>query len=347
MNRDNKSDFLCSRTDWFLFLLINTLIAILITLITEYSFWNNLIISHCIGLSVPTLLIIIVRIKKLQEPTLGLYFIAVPVAVIFGLIVAITIISLLGGSIKVDTTDQVIRSIVFSVLIGAIVTGFFFLRHRKLEDQAQLAIQKQQITAAQLKLLQAQIEPHFLFNTLSNVVGLIDHKPDNAREMLELLTTYLRATLIRTREKVATVADEVELLDAYLRIQQIRMGKRLIYQINTTKESLRADLPPMLIQPLVENSISYAIEPALDGGQVSVTFEVFGAVLACTVQDCCKEVPVIPQTGGNGLALENIEQRLITLYGSAANLELENNIGEGMTAKISIPYNRTSSGSLT
>ena len=132
--------------------------------------------------------------------------------------------------------------------------------------------QEKEFLASQLKFLQAQIEPHFLFNTLSNVVGMIHTNPVDAENTLINLTKLLRSTLERTRDGESTINDEVTLLRAYLDIQKTRMQDRLSYSINVQSECELLTLAPLLLQPLVENAIIHGIEPAESGGESLSTY---------------------------------------------------------------------------
>lgn len=120
-----------------------------------------------------------------------------------------------------------------------------------------------------LRLLQAQIEPHFLFNTLSNVISLFDIDIEKARQMLININEYLRICLQRTRQEMITLTEELDLVRQYLEIFKIRMGKRLNYEINDRTSIVDLPFPPLIIQPLVENSIKYGLEPQLDGGTIT------------------------------------------------------------------------------
>jgi two-component sensor histidine kinase len=130
---------------------------------------------------------------------------------------------------------------------------------------------EKQLAEAQLRMLQAQIEPHFLFNTLANVVSLIESAPPRAVAMLEHFIAYLRASLAASRSTQGTVAQEAELLRNYLELLKIRMGTRLEYTIALDPELSGAPLAPMLLQPVVENALRHGLEPKIDGGRVDVS----------------------------------------------------------------------------
>jgi len=198
---------------------------------------------------------------------------------------------------------------------------------------------KRQAQEAQLRLLQAQIEPHFLFNTLANVHGLMDHDPALAKQMLASFTDYLRVSLGRLRAQDSTVAQEFELARSYLQLLQIRMADRLQFDLQADDEAQGLVLPPLLLQPLVENAVVHGLEPSIDGGTVRMRARVNGQRLLIEVQDDGRGLNALPRPGGrrgNNMALENIRERLQARYGSGATLELQN-AEPGTRALISIP----------
>ncbi len=335
--------FLTRRSDWLQLLLINSIIATLLTLVTPSTFLVNLIYSQCIGISIAGMLVLITRFKKLPEPAVWIYLLAIPLGAVTGITTAILLSNNFILFSKSGSSEILIRNLLFSVLIGAVVTWYFVLNDKRLkaraalaEERLRLADKEKQLVESHLMLLQAQIEPHFLFNTLSNVVGLIEIRPDAARQMLESLTIYLRATLHRTREETATVSDEAELLQAYLSIQKIRMDKRLKFSIDVQPGCEKLNLPPLLIQPLVENAIIHGLEPAIEGGEVNISFSKANEILKCIVSDTGMGLVNEKQSEKKSIGLINIRQRLTSLYPQQAELILRQNKTTGMTASITI-----------
>ncbi|MBT3203053.1 MAG: histidine kinase [Gammaproteobacteria bacterium] len=335
--------FLTRTSDWLQLLLINSIIATLLTLVTPSTFLVNLIYSQCIGISIAGMLVLITRLKKLPEPTVWIYLPGIPLGAMTGIITAFFLSNDLKSINYSTGSEVVIRSLLFSVLIGSVVTLYFVLNDKRqkaraalAEERLRLADKEKQLVESHLMLLQAQIEPHFLFNTLSNVVGLIEARPDAARQMLESLTIYLRATLHRTREETATVSDEAELLQAYLSIQKIRMDKRLEFSIDVQPGCEKLNLPPLLIQPLVENAIIHGLEPAIEGGEVTVSFSKANEMLKCVVSDTGMGLDNEKQPEKKSIGLINIRQRLTSLYPKQAELILRQNKTTGMTASLTI-----------
>ena len=170
------------------------------------------------------------------------------------------------------------------------------------------------------------MEPHFLFNTLANVLTLIEHDTPKARQMLEAFTDYLRASLAGLRRDECPLGDELDLADAYLRLMQVRMEDRLQFTITADDSARRALLPPLLLQPLVENAVLHGLEPKLQGGTVRVAAQVqqseTGPCLVVTVSDDGLGLGASSHVGA-GVALRNTRQRLTSRYGNAATLDVQ------------------------
>jgi signal transduction histidine kinase len=201
-------------------------------------------------------------------------------------------------------------------------------------QRRQVAEARQGEALARLALLQAQIEPHFLFNTLANVQSMIERDPRTAARMLDHLNRYLRASLGRTREPTSTCGQEMELVGALLAIAAIRLGRRLSYTLELPAELHTASLPPLLLQPLVENALRHGIEPAVDGGEIAVTCSGCEGRLVLTVRDTGMGF----QDGApSGVGLSNIRARLESLYAGGGRLSLHRNEPRGTVAEISLP----------
>ena len=215
----------------------------------------------------------------------------------------------------------------------AIVHGLFW--RGRLQRQAI----KAQAAEAQLRLLQAQIEPHFLFNTLANIESLLDTDPPRARAMLEAFSDHLRAGMGQLRVDETTLGAELEMAANYLRLLQIRMGARLRFAVDAAPDARAALLPPLLLQPLVENAIRHGLEPKLAGGEVRIQALVDGGRLRIRVVDDGLGQDA-PAGQGAGMALANIRARLRHRYGERASLDLLH--GAGTSATLELPY-RTAS----
>lgn len=191
-----------------------------------------------------------------------------------------------------------------------------------------------QVTEAHLAALQAQIEPHFLFNTLANVKRLYDTDAAQGRTMLASLNAYLEAALPSMRQSGSTVKREVELARAYLTILQMRMGARLNFRIDCEEAVLDARLPPMMLPTLVENAVKHGLGPLPEGGCIVIRVEADHGALQLLVSD---DGAGFTQSGGSGIGLANIRARLMTLYGRESALTLAGNQPRGVCAGIRIP----------
>ena len=193
---------------------------------------------------------------------------------------------------------------------------------------------EREMTEARLQVLQAQIEPHFLFNTLANVRRLYDQDHAAGRTMLDNLIRYFELALPHMRLDESTLDRDAELVEAFLHIQRIRMGRRLVFGVDIPQELRTHRVPPMMLLTLVENAIKHGINPSADGGQINVTARADGGQLNLCVADT--GVGFVPGQGG-GTGLANINARLAAQFGTRASLALENNERGGATATIVLP----------
>ncbi len=235
-----------------------------------------------------------------------------------------------------EGNNILVGTMLISIMITFLFHHFFSAKTRQIQAE-------RRATESQLRLLQAQIEPHFLFNTLANVRSLMDHDLPKARQMLASFTDYLRASLTTLRGDHSEVAHELALAQSYLQLLQSRMEDRLAFTITADDAARRQPLPPLLLQPLVENAVVHGLEPSIPGGTVRVSAQVQGSQLVLEVQDdgCGLAAPARRSSNaGAGMALANIRQRLLARYGSAASLELSA-ARPGTLARITLPLQAT------
>ena len=201
-------------------------------------------------------------------------------------------------------------------------------------EQERLAAQA---TEAQLSALQAQIEPHFLFNSLATVKRLYETDASRGREMMASLIAYFRAVLPAMRSRGSTLGAELELARSYLTILKLRMGERLQFNVSCEDELARLPIPPMLLPTLVENAIKHGLTPLPEGGRIDVRAFVRDGSLCVQVADSGRGFVA---AGGSGVGLANTRQRLAALYGARACLQLRANAPSGVVAEIDIPLAR-------
>jgi Histidine kinase/Histidine kinase-, DNA gyrase B-, and HSP90-like ATPase len=181
--------------------------------------------------------------------------------------------------------SQLLLSITVTAMAGTAGTYFFYSRQKAAFLEAQTAQAKAQATQAQLKLLQTQLDPHLLFNTLANLRALIGIDPTAALAMLDRMDAYLRATLRASRATEHSLADEFARLEDYLELMKVRMGPRLHYRLDLPAELAAVSVPTLLLQPLVENSIKHGLEPQIAGGEITVQALRVGGQLHLRVHD--------------------------------------------------------------
>jgi sensor histidine kinase YesM len=201
---------------------------------------------------------------------------------------------------------------------------------------------EKKLVEAQLRLLQAQIEPHFLFNTLANVQSLIGKQPVQASDMLERFIAYLRQSLNASRNMQGTLGQELDLLTHYLELLKIRMGDRLEFSINAADGLRTIALAPMLLQPVVENAIKHGLEPKVEGGRIDISIQESNRNLTIEVRDNGLGFEVgnnaknLNQTESGGVGLSNLRERLQLLYGNEARLNIQE-LKPGTLVSINIP----------
>jgi signal transduction histidine kinase len=192
-----------------------------------------------------------------------------------------------------------------------------------------------ELAVAKLSLLHAQVEPHFLYNTLASAQILTRSDPVRADQMLGHLITYLRNSLPRTEESFSTLGEELERARAYLEILRIRMGDRLGLQIQVPESLKGAPLPPMMLQTLVENAIKHGLEPVPGGGTVWILARESDGKLAVTVADDGRGFS--EEGGGTGIGLRNVRERLRLAYADKASFQIVANFPRGVAATITVP----------
>ena len=195
---------------------------------------------------------------------------------------------------------------------------------------------EKQLVQAQMRMLQAQIEPHFLFNTLANIQSLIGRAPDKANLMMDDFIAYLRQTLSASRAQLGTVKQEFDLLRQYLDLIKIRMADRLEYELRIDADLDGMPLAPMLLQPLVENAIKHGLEPKVDGGRVTVSASREGGKMILSVLDNGLGFSDNADSKGTGVGLANLRERLALLYDNRATLTISD-ADPGTLIVISVP----------
>lgn len=237
------------------------------------------------------------------------------------------------------------------VLMGGAMTLIFetIRRHRVQQQQLFAAelrhkILDNQMIETRIKMMEAQIEPHFLFNTLATVKRLYRTEPTGGAHMLERLKSYLQAALPQIRHGVPTLGSELELVRAYLEILQIRMGSRLEFAIDAPPEALTVQFPAMALITLVENAIKHGLNPMPNGGRIEIAAFSAATAVVVEVRDNGAGIQRTPGTTGTGMGLTNIRERLKALYGQDASVRLTQREPSGVIARIVVSTMRRSTG---
>ena len=314
-----------TRAIWPTIVAANVIISLSISFAVRFSFW---LARRIVGAG---------RLAAWSPGWRSLYFTLVPIA---GVAVGWPFGMLVAGRLDERFMAPLVRpgvlgsSIFVAVLLTALFQQFFRTKARQIAAE-------NAATEAQLRLLQAQIEPHFLFNTLANVVSLMEADPRRAKSMLEAFVEYLRASLSGLGHGRHTLGDEIDLIDAYMRIIKIRMEDRLEYAIEVPAALRGLTLPALTLQPLVENAIVHGLEPQIAGGHVRVGAKSDGRSLVVTVDDdgagLAAPASTIARRAGSGTALANIRRRLEQAYGSSASLDIGAAEPRGVRARLSLP----------
>lgn len=333
-------------------LVFSIVMAFVVTYVMRIGpFTSNLVFSICHGMVMAfvaasgKLLIWDLR-RPPKIPFFILIVVAFSVAKYFGNRLAIAALGLPPEIIYSIQEQNATGFLILTVLASSFVTWFFWTRGRLAwlraeaeTEKARAADIEKRALQAQLQLLQAQIEPHMLFNTLANLQGLIAVDPPRAQHMLDQLILYLRATLSSSRASQTTLGHEFSLMEAYLELMSIRMGSRLTYSLQLPEHLANTPVPPMLLQPLIENAIKHGIEPKVEGGNITVNAKQEENMLHLSVADTGLGLHAAGNapTNGTHVGLANIRERLHALYGDRASFSLTANTPTGVLAQLDIP----------
>jgi len=224
-----------------------------------------------------------------------------------------------------------------SLVPGVGLTLYFLNRSRLEAAETRVQTAQRQAAENQLRLLASQLEPHMLFNTLANLRVLIGLDPARAQAMLDQLIAFLRATLNASRSSSHSLQDEFARLADYLALMQVRMGTRLRPTLDLPPELAALQIPPLLLQPLVENAIKHGLEPAIEGGELRVSARLEAGQLVLEVADGGVGLAATPAADGTHFGLHQIRERIATRYGSAARLDLRAGTAGGCIATLYLP----------
>ena len=307
------------------------------------TYLDLLVSALCVGFSI---MLAVTIAGNLRVPRWGREA-RMAVAVVIGSFLGTLVTSIVKGRslMAMLEHDEAVWRVLITTSLGVGFGGVILLVYMYREQKARAALEAQraesarqriekQMLSAQLKAMQAQVEPHFLFNTLATVQHLVDVDPPRASSMLSSLIAYLRAALPQMREGSTTIGREFALARAYLEVLQVRMGARLAFDVDVPPSLADSSMPPMMVISLVENAIKHGLEPMEDGGHVHLCARAEGGRIVVEVSNSGADLDPMAR-GGTGL--NNIRERLAALYGDAARLVVNARKPRGVVARIELP----------
>ncbi len=342
----------------------NTLLALMLVAIGRMvrpdkgsfaaDLWPTLVVSNIVGYLVHAALMTGDRLlggwpKRARGAPRVLYYVSlVALCVVLGVAVGSGLLRGHHPFYYLSSGTALAPLLPFAVFIAILMFLLLMTGERRVATEMLAARQAEQIASAaqllaeaRLRALQAQIEPHFLYNTLANVVGLIEAEPLQARRMLERFIDYLRASLAASRADHATVGAELDMAGAYLDVLAVRMGARLRYRFEVGDGCRDVPMAPMLLQPLIENAVTHGLEPKVEGGEIIVRAHRQATQLCLEVCDSGAGLHTAPAKAGGGVGLSNLRARLRSLYQDGAQVQLLENPGCGITVRLLLPLRET------
>lgn len=305
-----------------------------------------MVFSECVGLTMVAAALLLRRARYFSRLASSMRWVltglvAIPVGYFLGHQIAFL---LLGEPMQM-VGDRAISAIpiLFTILVGGLGLYHYATREQLASEAASRSEAQRLAVESQLRLLRAQLEPHMLFNTLANVRSLVREDGNRAEAMIDQLIVYLRSALVASQTEQVALAKEFAQVRAYLEIMSLRMGPRLTYRLDLPAALEGTLVPPMLLQPLVENAIKHGLEPKVGAGCIEVTARADGAAIELRVSDTGLGLPageaegVNDKPAGTSYGLQHVRQRLRAVYGPAGRLSLVRRSPAGVSAVIRVP----------
>jgi sensor histidine kinase YesM len=334
--------FRFNRSTLLLILAINTGIALVLWIDDPRPFWQPFVTVQLYGIAIAYC----VNVAAPWDHDTPLRRLAL--AALVGSLIGVVLVIIVKGYPLAYVRER-IAFFMYNVFAafgnGLLISLIFYVKRR--EARAAAALHKaeterhllsRQAIEAELKLMQAQVEPHFLFNTLASVQYLTETDPKQAGVLLGHLIGYLRAALPQLRARSSTLGRELSLAEAYLNILKMRIGPRLTFAIDLPEALRDHPFPPNLLISLVENAIKHGIEPSAEGGSITLAATHTEDCVIVTVTDTGRGLVSPNAVDSHGVGLTNVRERLAALYGSHGRFALEPVSPRGVRATLSLPY---------
>ncbi|MEO8280306.1 MAG: histidine kinase [Ideonella sp.] len=314
------------------------------------SFPRLLVFHESVGLTMVACVALLRRLRRIDRLTpsarwLSMGVIAIPTGYLVGHQIAFL---LLGESMRMAGYHHIsLIPVSFTLLVGGLGLHYFSTREQLAKEAIARAGAQRLALEAQLRLLRTQLEPHMLFNTLANLRGLVREDADRAESMIDQLIVYLRGTLAASQAESVALGREFAQLRAYLEIMSLRMGPRLTWHMDLPAALEATPVPPMLLQPLVENAIKHGLEPKVGPCHIEVVARATGAGIEIRVDDNGLGLPeqdhedahddAATRSESSCYGLRHVRERLLVVYGPAARLDLERLQPTGVRSVVWLP----------
>jgi LytS/YehU family sensor histidine kinase len=212
-------------------------------------------------------------------------------------------------------------------------------RERLAKQRTETARLNEQLSKAQLDALRRQIEPHFLFNTLNAIAGLVREKRNDAAvSMIAVLSDFLRRAVEGSDRQQVPLGEELDFAEKYLDIQKVRFAERLQVRVDVARELFSAQVPSLILQPMVENAVKHGIAKRVEGGAIRIAAFRSNGMLTVSVYNDGPSLPASWENTRSGIGLSNVRTRLQSLYGDGFELSVKNQVPDGVEASVSVPF---------
>jgi signal transduction histidine kinase len=312
--------------------------------------WPRLLVFHeCVGMTMVACVLLLRRMRAFTRfQPMARWFLTGVVAIPTGFIVGHQFAFLvLGEPLRmVGYMNVSLIPVLFTLLVGGVGLHYYATREQLAKEAAARSEAQRLAVESQLRLLRAQLEPHMLFNTLANLRSLLREDVDRAESMIDQLIVYLRSALAASQTESVALSREFAQLRAYLDIMALRMGPRLSFRLELPADLEATQVPPMLLQPLVENAIKHGLEPKVGSGGIEVVARATASGIEILVSDSGLGLPadeeedMAARPAGTSYGLQHVRDRLQAVYGPAARLSLERRHPHGVSAVVLIPISR-------